>query len=167
MEGTFLTSSLPRRDLIGMAVLVLVLIYGFSTRAAAGPLPAPCIGDCDNTGTVTIGNVTLGVNILLGFRSTSDCPAFTDAAGNVTVATLIGGINNVLGGIDPAGRACDTFEPCLVRCTCTGAGSSTVEVGDCTGGFCQSPRREFPENGCPSACELLGREFTGQFCNVN
>ena len=166
MNATFLTAPLFRRSPIGMLVLVLALISGFSTRATAGPLTAPCIGDCDNTGTVTIGNITLGVNILLGFRPVSDCPAFADTEGNVTVATLIGGINNVLGGIDPEGRACETFEPCVVRCTCTTPGS-TIEVGDCAGGFCQSPRREFPENGCPSSCGLLGQEFTGQFCNVN
>ena len=166
MNGTFLTASLSRWNLIGMVVLVFALISGSSTPAAAGPVAPPCIGDCDNTGSVSIANVTLGVNILLGFRALSDCPAFADAEGNVTVATLIGGINNVLGGIDPEGRPCETFEPCLVRCVCTNP-ASTVEVGDCTAGLCQSPRREFPENGCPSACGLLGQEFTGEFCNVN
>ena len=166
MNATFLTAPLFRRSPIGMLVLVLALISGFSTRATAGPLTAPCIGDCDNTGTVTIGNITLGVNILLGFRPVSDCPAFADTEGNVTVATLIGGINNVLGRHRPGRSSVRDFRTVRGTLYLYNPGLK-IEVGDCTGGFCQSPRREFPENGCPSSCGLLGQEFTGQFCNVN
>lgn len=56
-------------------------------------------GDCTGTGTVTIDELILGVNIALGLRPITDCPAFeTDAAGGVSVSQLVAAVNVALNG---------------------------------------------------------------------
>ena len=56
-------------------------------------------GDCSGTGTVTIDELILGVNIALGIRPITDCPAFeTDAAGGVSVSQLVAAVNVALNG---------------------------------------------------------------------
>ena len=70
-----------------------------STRCVDGMCTrSVCVGDCAGNGQVTIGNLILGVNIILGFAPVSDCPAFANADGVVTIATLITGVNNALSG---------------------------------------------------------------------
>jgi hypothetical protein len=54
-------------------------------------------GDCNGDGRVTIDELILGVNIALGSRPVTDCPAFdTDFSGEVSVAELIAAINVAL-----------------------------------------------------------------------
>jgi Beta-propeller repeat len=60
---------------------------------------APCVGDCDGDGIVSIGELIRGINIALGNAAVDDCPSF-DADGNgiVTVAELVLAVNNALNG---------------------------------------------------------------------
>ena len=69
-----------------------------STRCVDGICATVCVGDCTGTNQVTISDLILAVDILLGFAPVSDCPAFANADGMVTIATLITGVNNALNG---------------------------------------------------------------------
>jgi YVTN family beta-propeller protein len=67
-----------------------------------GPCPPPdanCVGDCDNSGAVGISELITGVNISLGSRPLSACPAFdSDNTQQVSIAELIRAVNNALDG---------------------------------------------------------------------
>src|SRR4030095_1104725 len=51
---------------------------------------------------VRSNDLILGVNISLGLQPADACPAFQNAQGEVTIAQLIKGVNNSLGGCTPA-----------------------------------------------------------------
>lgn len=56
-------------------------------------------GDCNGNGRVTIDELILGVNIALGLRPVTDCPAFdTDASGGVSIDELVAAVNVSLNG---------------------------------------------------------------------
>ena len=57
-----------------------------------------CTGDCDHSGTVTISELIVGVNIALGSLPVTACPAFENGQGAVDVAQLITSVNAALGG---------------------------------------------------------------------
>src|SRR5260221_9289588 len=57
-----------------------------------------CVGDCDQNGVVTITDLLLGVNIVLGEKPVSACPAFENSEGKVDMPQLIKGVNNALEG---------------------------------------------------------------------
>jgi hypothetical protein len=67
------------------------------TPAAPGT-PSACVGDCGHTGVVTIADLVIGVNIVLGAQPVSACPAFENAQGVIDIAQLIKGVNNALEG---------------------------------------------------------------------
>jgi hypothetical protein len=61
--------------------------------------PVACVGDCDDSGSVTIADLVTGVNIVLGNQPISRCPAFdADDSGTVTINELVQGVNNTLNG---------------------------------------------------------------------
>jgi hypothetical protein len=67
------------------------------------PPAITCVGDCDGTGMVTIGELITGVNIALGTFPVSQCPAFdANGDGMVGITELITAVNNALNGC-PAG----------------------------------------------------------------
>jgi hypothetical protein len=55
-----------------------------------------CIGDCGNDGTVTIDEVIILVDIVLGTEPLSTCEA--GHRSTVTVADLVTAVNNALSG---------------------------------------------------------------------
>jgi hypothetical protein len=63
------------------------------------PTPAVCVGDCDDSGTVTVDELIRGVNIALGLVPLDNCGSF-DANGNggVTVNELVQAVNAALEG---------------------------------------------------------------------
>jgi len=81
-------------------------------RGAAGTTPAPhqagaavvllsniVVGDCDANKAVTVDELVIGVNIVLGNLASAACPSFdADADGGVTVDELLWAIANALGG---------------------------------------------------------------------
>ena len=106
---------------------------GAATLAALGsalclwltsaPASAVCVGDCNNSGMVTIDELVLGVNIALGTAPLSVCPQFDCTGdGTVTITCLVQGVNNALDGcpIEPTATA---TEPATA--TATGAATST------------------------------------------
>lgn len=61
--------------------------------------PPGCAGDCNGDDTVAINEMILGVNISLGQRDVSACPAFdTSGNGSVEIAELIRAVRNSLDG---------------------------------------------------------------------
>ena len=63
------------------------------------PPPPPCAGDCDDSRTVAINELLIGVNIVIGASPIDACAAFdTDADGQVTIAELIQAVNAALSG---------------------------------------------------------------------
>jgi pimeloyl-ACP methyl ester carboxylesterase len=58
-----------------------------------------CVGDCDATTVVSIGEVIRGVNISLGTASIDQCPAFDcNGTGEVTINCLVDAVNALLNG---------------------------------------------------------------------
>lgn len=61
--------------------------------------PALCVGDCDDSGTVVVNELVLGVNIALDRADIEDCPAFDqDNSGTATVNELVSGVDRLLRG---------------------------------------------------------------------
>jgi hypothetical protein len=83
-----------RGVLLGVTAL---LVAALPVRAAT-----TCVGDCGDTGQVTVSDMVTGVNIVLGSLPPSACPAFQNDQGNVDVAQLILGVNNLLNGCGAA-----------------------------------------------------------------
>lgn len=74
-----------------------------ATASSAAPTatatPPTCIGDCDASGTVTINEIILGVNIAIGAQPITACPAFDPSgSGGVEINELIAAVNNALSG---------------------------------------------------------------------
>lgn len=59
---------------------------------------SPCTGDCDADSKVSINELVLGVNIVLGSRLVDACQAFRNSQGAVDIAQLIEGVNNAVEG---------------------------------------------------------------------
>lgn len=68
----------------------------------AGTAGAQCVGDCDGSGDLSVGELIVGVNIALGLRELGDCPGF-DRNGNGRVD-----INELLSAVRAALDACPT-----------------------------------------------------------
>jgi hypothetical protein len=81
------------------AMIVAVWIaawLGFSANAATA---MSCPGDCEATGTVTVDEIVIAVNIALGSAAAEQCPpADLDSGGTVTVDELLSAINSALSG---------------------------------------------------------------------
>jgi len=60
--------------------------------------PAPCAGDCDGSGVVTIGEVVTLVNIVLGNAHASACGLGLPSGARVDIATIIRAVNAILNG---------------------------------------------------------------------
>jgi hypothetical protein len=61
--------------------------------------PSGCTGDCNGSGTVTVDELTKGVNIALGTAGVELCPSFdTNGSNTVTVDELTKAVNNALQG---------------------------------------------------------------------
>jgi CSLREA domain-containing protein len=75
-----------------------------TSTGSASPTPsattAPCTGDCNGSGNVSINELIIGVDIALGTMPASACPAFENAEGMVAIAELIKGVNNSLTGCE-------------------------------------------------------------------
>ena len=65
------------------------------------PTPAPCAGDCDGAGGVTIDELLNIVNIALTLAPTSDCPVGNrNGDGQITVDEILVAVNSALNGCE-------------------------------------------------------------------
>jgi DNA-binding beta-propeller fold protein YncE len=123
--------SQPRRRcnpaLAGIALLAALA----SVPRAASAQPS-CIGDCDNSGTVDISDLIIGVNIALGNQPIAVCPAFNNGSGQVTVDVLIMAVNNALNGCPPTPTATSTATGGAATATHTATASPTQTPASAT-----------------------------------
>jgi hypothetical protein len=76
---------------------VLVVLVGLAPGGALGQ----CYGDCDHDGTVTVGEILIGVNIALGNALTDDCTAGdVNSDGQISVDEILAAVNNALNGCE-------------------------------------------------------------------
>jgi hypothetical protein len=106
-EGDWSAMKPLRQSIAVLLVLALPLASG---AAPLAPAESPCIGDCQGTGTGTIGSIVTMVSIALGQAPLSACPHGVPNGAQITVALLIQALNNVLGAC-PGPRATPTFSP--------------------------------------------------------
>lgn len=74
-----------------------------TVTSTSSPIPTstavPCVGDCENTSTVSVADLVKGVNIALGAAALSDCSAFDcNGNGDVTVDCLVRAVDAALNG---------------------------------------------------------------------
>lgn len=60
------------------------------------PTSAPCIGDCDGDQAVTVDEILILVNIVLGSAQASECPHGIPSGAEVDIAVIIQAVNNAL-----------------------------------------------------------------------
>jgi len=109
----------PNRRILTVASVVAVILgTAFSSALAR----VWCIGDCANSGRVTIADLAVGVNIALGSAPISSCPAF-DGSGTVSIDLLITAVQNALSGCPTTPTATAAVTP---RVTTTAARTSQV-----------------------------------------
>jgi hypothetical protein len=83
------------RQLAAAALTILSHSALFSHEAAA----APCVGDCDLDGAVTVNELIRGVNIALGTVGVDSCPPFDrDNSATVSVDEIVAAVQNALVG---------------------------------------------------------------------
>ena len=73
-----------------------------ATPTSTGATPTPggtCAGDCDGDHQVSIADLTVVLNIVIGDQSLTSCPpADADADGELTIGDVIAAVNNALNG---------------------------------------------------------------------
>lgn len=88
-----LTRSPQRRAFIYLGWLIAATVACLLPAAAR----AQCVGDCDGDGKVSISELIVGVNIVLGTQDPSVCTAFQNRNGTVDISQLVKGVNNAFG----------------------------------------------------------------------
>ncbi len=86
------------RWILGVHKLGVILLAGLVGGAASGATGA-CPGDCSGNGEVTVSEIIIGVNIVLGNAPLMSCGAFDRGGdGLVTIDELIAAVGAVLNG---------------------------------------------------------------------
>ena len=62
------------------------------------PTAAPCVGDCNDDGIVTVDEILTLVNIALGNADATACPNGIPNGAQVDVALILTAVNNALNG---------------------------------------------------------------------
>jgi hypothetical protein len=103
-QGNWKRSGVCPRRMLFIAVLFVAcaLVPAASLASPMQPVTPPsgsCVGDCGDTGEVTITDLVTGVDIALGSLPLDACHGFdADGSGEVTVDELVTGVNNALVG---------------------------------------------------------------------
>ncbi|MEO8602145.1 MAG: hypothetical protein ABI629_06185 [bacterium] len=77
---------------------VLAPLADFVARNAVLDAPVTCPGDCDGDGEVSINELILAINILLGVAPPEACPGLMCPSGTVDISCIIGGVNAAIAG---------------------------------------------------------------------
>ena len=97
-------------------VLVLVTSLAYAGESLAGKSGSTCGGDCNENGTVVVGELIRGIGVGLGVRPMDECPAVDeDGSGVVEIGELVLAVHHALEGCPTEGavftiRACATAE---------------------------------------------------------
>jgi hypothetical protein len=153
---------------------------------------AVCDADCNGNGTVTVNEVVVLTDVILGTAESSACPSGIPS-GTATVATAVSGVNNALNGcpaaavcgdgITQSGEECDPGSMCIgndMAGTACATDTDCCPGGDCTnvGGVCDTfgqkgPQGTIPRKVCTDDSECGGakcircKSFGGNGCAVN
>jgi len=113
----------------GGLILALVVLVGASGGGAAAT--GACVGDCGADGTVTVDELTTGVNIALGALPATQCPAIDpNADGAVTIDEILVAVANALEGCPPVPTPTRTPGPPTPTPTRTPTLSTQLELFD-------------------------------------
>lgn len=80
------------RTLAMAALLAVAVVAGRAVPAQA------CLGDCDGGGSVTVDELAMATNIVLGAKPPEACFAFSTFGGRADVANLLAAVRNALEG---------------------------------------------------------------------
>jgi hypothetical protein len=133
---------------LGQAAAIWLLIAGVGGAAAA----QPCIGDCKGVGRVTIDDLVLAVNVVLGVAALDQCAALGPAP--VGIDRLIVAVNNALCGCQscPTPLPTNTFTatPNPTATIATPTPSATPTLAPVVSMW-QEDSVKVPSSSCPSA----------------
>jgi hypothetical protein len=146
-------------------------VVGFGGSRVA----AQCLGDCDDSGTVTVGELVTGVNIALGSAQVSSClPIDTNSSGMVEINELIAAVNRALGGCGatptatiavtlPTATATPTLNggtPTFTPTIPANCGNGSIEAA--AGETCDDGNNEEgPGDACPANCRVAQCDDSG------
>ena len=165
------------RTLVGTTILGLSLTLGTPVHAGG----AVCVGDCHNSGAVSISDLLTLVNIALETLDASECPSGLASGPPVTVDVILQAVNNALDGcagasaalcgnghIDP-GEECDDGGTCIGG---TNAGTACTADSQCEGeGVCVGGPNELTACANDAVCTggtcVKCKTFGGDGCAAN
>ena len=96
------TEKSVRRLVIRQTTTLAAIFAAVGLSLLTASAHAVCVGDCGGRNSVRINDLVVGVNIALGLQPVTNCEAFANDQGKVTVSQLIQGVNNSLRGCPPA-----------------------------------------------------------------
>ncbi len=136
---------------------------------------APCVGDCNESGDVTVDEIVTMVNLALTGGVTGCAAADSNSDGSVTVDEIITAVNNALTGCPASGgqatEECDDGGICIGDATAGQACTSDADCGEGADGVCLAGAKAF--NGCSSDADCPGstcvrcKTFGGDGCAAN
>ncbi|HVO23441.1 MAG TPA: hypothetical protein VMW56_07415 [Candidatus Margulisiibacteriota bacterium] len=138
----------------GWAAAVVTLTA--SLAVAPSIARAACVGDCNNSGTVTIDELVLGIDINLGTMPLTACSNASSNGTTVLVNDNVTAVNNALhgcasavcgDGITQSGEDCDPGSICIGG---DNAGTVCTKESDCMGdGVCDTFGQKGPPGTVP------------------
>jgi hypothetical protein len=142
--------------------------------SAGQPTPTPtpgCLGDCDNSGDVTVNELIIMVNIALGNTPCCASCAAADPSntGTVIVTQIITAVNNALGscqGTPPTGEFLCSAGPhdgqaCNANSDCASGGVCVIAQGICDGGGDAGFYCDCPAGTCMASTPACDPTLTG------
>jgi 6-phosphogluconolactonase (cycloisomerase 2 family) len=95
---------------VGVFTALWVVAVSAPPAASGTSNVSACVGDCDNSGAVSIDELVKGVKIALGDLALDQCPSLDcNASGQVTVNCIIKAVAAALGGCGPPAGAATLF----------------------------------------------------------
>jgi hypothetical protein len=118
----------------------------------------PCVGDCDNSGAVTVDEVVRGLSIALGSLPLDQCPPLDcNATGQVTVDCLIEAVDGELTGCASAPTATPTPTGTTIPLSTTTPTSTSPAAPTAT----STPTPTMTPSSCGTFLTLWGGFGTG------
>lgn len=166
-----------RRGIVGLAGAAVLTLTASAASAA-------CVGDCNDSGDVTVDEIVTMVNLALTGGTTGCTAADGNSDGSVTVDEIITAVNNALVGCptDPGdgvcgdgevndGEDCDDGGICIGDATAGQACTSDADCGEGADGVCKdgpdSLRGCDSDDDCEGSVCIRCKTFGGDGCASN